>query len=90
MPTLTIRFYIDGTQLEEVEVDAPTDTSVKSLIEDTKRGLDRCFPDRSRTGNDTVQLRLSSRLSSFTSLGRASFTGISEDDLPPPTHPGCD
>jgi hypothetical protein len=32
MRKLTVRFCIDGTQLEELEIEAPTGVSLKSLI----------------------------------------------------------
>jgi hypothetical protein len=36
MPTLTLCFSIDGNQLEELEVAAPTGASLKALIADVK------------------------------------------------------
>jgi hypothetical protein len=41
MRTLTIRFCIDDAHLEEIQIEAPTGVSLRNLIKDAKRGLNR-------------------------------------------------
>lgn len=74
MRTLTIRFCIDDTHLEEIQIEAPTGVSLRNLIKDAKRGLNRHFGKGS-----TRKPRLGDRLSS---LGSGRSTGSGDDDLP--------
>ena len=75
MRKLTVRFCIDGTQLEELEIEAPTGVSLKRLIKNAKKGLKRHFARRS-----TRKPRLGDR---FSSVGKGGVTSRGDDDLPP-------
>jgi hypothetical protein len=75
MRTLKIRFCIDNTQLDEIELEAPTGVSLRKLIKEAKSGLSRHFTKRS-----TRKPRIGDRLSS---LGRGgALTSRGDDDLP--------
>lgn len=75
MRTLKIRFCIKGTQLDEVELEAPTGASLRKLIKEAKSGLGRHFAKR-----NAREPRLGDRLSS---LGRGgALTSRGDDDLP--------
>jgi len=54
MRTLTIRFCIDDAHLEEIQIEAPTGVSLRNLIKDAKRGLNRHSACGGSRQSDTI------------------------------------
>ena len=45
MPKLTVRFLIDGNQVDEVEVEEPKETDLQNFIARLKDSLSECVTD---------------------------------------------
>jgi hypothetical protein len=75
MPIVTIRFCVNGSQLDEIEVEAPKGASLKNLIQHAKHCLRGSFAKpRRRAGRANSEL--SDQLSS---LGSGKFGSGSGD-----------